>query len=79
MDEISKAMGSGVYNDLPRLLKIAKSELGIRDIPQGRPRPNENNIVEFRGRKKSDSTVDQRPAKTMEEAWNRAQEQLGGE
>jgi hypothetical protein len=79
MDEISKAMGSGVYNDLPRLLKLAKSELGIKDVPQNRPRPNENNIVEFRGRKKSDSTVDQKPAKTMEEAWNRAQEQLGGE
>lgn len=78
MDEIAKTMGSGVYNDLPRLVTLAKSELGIRDVPKKKEIPDRKNVFEFRGRRKSESNVDQKPAKTMQEAWDMALDQLAG-
>ena len=82
MDEIAKVMGPGAYNDLSRLHKYAKAELGIRDVPTNQ-RPVENggrrNVVEFGGKRRSESNVDNKPAKTMQEAWAQAEESLAEE
>jgi hypothetical protein len=79
MDEIAKVMGSGAYNDLSRLHKYAKVELGIKDEPTNR-RPTDNgnrrNVVEFGGKRRSESNTDKKPAKTMQEAWSQAEESL---
>jgi len=83
MDEIAKDFGAGAYNNLERLHKYAKAELGIKDATVTRTldsgKINRQNVVEFGGKRRSDSTVDNKPAKTMLEAWNRAEASLAEE
>jgi len=82
MDEIAKEFGPGAYNNLARLHKYAKVELGIKDAPAG-PRTVEGgdkkNIVEFGGKRRTESVMDNKPAKTMQEAWSQAESSLAEE
>jgi hypothetical protein len=81
MDEIAKVFGPGAYNDLERLFKYAKHELGIKTNPNQRSSENSDggNVMEFRGKRRSESNVDNKPAKTMQEAWDQAEESLANE
>jgi hypothetical protein len=82
MDEIAKEVGPGAYNNLERLHKYAKFELGIKDSPPNSGTTNggeRRNIVEFRGKRRSESVMDNKPAKTMQEAWAQAEEALANE
>lgn len=79
MDEIAREFGPGAYNNLERLHKYAKVELGIKDAPtnlrvvEGGDRKK---AVEFRGKRRTESVMDNKPAKTMQEAWDQAERQL---
>lgn len=74
MDEIAKSFGPGAYNDLERLHKLAKAELGIREAPVTQQK--KENVFQFSNRSKRDSNVEVKPAKTMLEAWNQALDSL---
>jgi hypothetical protein len=79
MDEIAKEFGPGAYNNLDKLYKYARVELGIKDSKPNNDTANNGgrrNVVEFGGKRRSDSVVDTKPAKTMQEAWKQAEEQL---
>lgn len=84
MDELAKTMGSGVYNDLPRLRKLANLELGV---VENKPAPKDDNVndrlnnrLETRSRMRTFNNVKQdAPPKNMKEAWDRAENQLSGE
>jgi Sec-independent protein translocase protein TatA len=79
MDEIAKSFGPGAYNDLGRLCKYAKAELGIKDTPTNQRQTESNgrkNIFEFSGKRRSEQNIDVKPAKTMQEAWNQAENAL---
>ena len=57
MDEIAKTMGQGVYNDLPKLAKLAKLELGVKDEPVVKHKQEDmeskrKNIVNFSNKRK---------------------------
>ena len=79
MDEIAREFGPGSYNNLERLYKYAKVELGIKDAPtnlrmvEGGDRKK---VVEFGGKRRTESVIDNKPAKTMQEAWAQAERQL---
>jgi hypothetical protein len=82
MDEIAKEFGPGAYNNLERLHKYAKVELGMKDAPTSQRTVEgggRKNIVEFGGRRKSESVMDNKPAKTMQEAWSMAESALADE
>ncbi len=82
MDELAKSMGVGVYNDLPRLSKLAKMELGLdnKKIPENNDEDDElnqkrKNIVNF-SRRRSASDILPPKVNTMAEAWDAAEDQL---
>ncbi len=82
MDNIAKEMGKGVYNNLEKLYKLAKLDLGIKDnvINFKDKQPNINGRVEMRGSmRKSNTQVNDKPVKTMEDAMGKAMEQLTDE
>jgi hypothetical protein len=83
MDELAKSMGNGVYNDLPRLRKLALIELGI---PEKKPEDKINNVndktknsFETRNRQRSPLHINKTAPKSMMEAWDRAEQQLAEE
>jgi hypothetical protein len=84
MDEIAQELGGGgkAYDNLPRLLKLAKYELGISDtqkqkneddIPRNRDR-GKRTVFEFSSSRKSG--VEKPVIKSMLDAWNAAEDQL---
>ena len=81
MDELAKSMGAGVYNDLPRLAKLAKLELGIKDKADkkddddGDIEQKKRNVVNFTNRRKG-ADVKKVPVKSMMDAWNAAEDDL---
>lgn len=82
MDEIAKEFGPGAYNNLERLHKYAKVELGIKDAPSGSRTVeggDRRNVVEFGGKRRTESVMDNKPAKTMQEAWTQAEASLAEE
>ena len=82
MDEIAKEFGPGAYNNLARLHKYAKVELGIKDVPANQRTAGgggRGNVVEFGGKRKTESVMDNKPAKTMQEAWAQAEAALADE
>ena len=82
MDEIATSMGTGVYNDLPRLRKLAMSELGIREVPKEEPNSQQkkiNNSFNMRRTNKTFGNSQDKPVKTMQDAMDKAMEQLGAE
>ena len=78
MDEIAVEFGKDnegnfiAHRNLPRLLKMAKSDLGVVDKPT--PRPNPRNQVESSTKKRG--TVQRKPANSMQEAWKQAESML---
>lgn len=82
MDEIAKEFGPGAYNNLARLHKYAKVELGIKDAPAVNRTVEggeKRNVVEFGGKRRTESVMDNKPAKTMQEAWSQAESSLAEE
>jgi len=81
MDRIAAEMGPSVYKSLPRLVKMAKMDLGL-------PLENKTQIastktqkrvgvkrqVESGNRRARD--IDTKPAQSITEAWNQAEQQL---
>ena len=86
MDAIARDFGSQVYNNLPKLLKTAKLELGIKGEDetktiQSKPgakvkTPTKRQTVDSGGMKKT--VTEPRAIKTMEDAFMQAQEDLAG-
>ena len=83
MDNIAGKMGRGVYNDLPRLAKLAKMELGlptetktkidnVTKLPQ--KRVGVKSQVESGSRRARD--VEKKDAQTITEAWDQSEAQL---
>ncbi len=81
MDEIAKEFGPGAYNSLAKLHKYAKVELGIKDVVANlrTVEGGKRNTAEFGGKRRSESVVDNKPAKTMQEAWSQAESALAEE
>lgn len=82
MDEIAKEFGPGAYNNLDKLLKYAKVELGIKDASSNLrvvESGGRKNAAEFGGKRRTESVMDNKPAKTMQEAWRMAEDQLAEE
>lgn len=81
MDEIARTMGRGVYNDLERLHKLAKTELGIKDnvVPirqdNGATGKKINNAVNMGGVRKQNNTST-KPVSTMADAFAKAEQDL---
>lgn len=81
MDQIAAEMGPGVYKNLPKLVKIAKLDLGL-PIGEKTQITNTNTQkrvgvkrqVESESRKARDIQI--KPANTIEEAWNQSEKQL---
>lgn len=81
MDRIAAEMGPGVYKNLPKLVKIAKVDLGL---PIGEKTQTVNTStqkrvgvkrqVESESRKARD--IQTKSANTIEEAWNQSEKQL---
>ena len=85
MDEIAQDYGKDAegnfvaYKNLPRLLNLAKSELGISTVkpkPKARPKVNPRKQIESGSLRKSVRTIADKPAGTMMEAFNQTLEQL---
>jgi hypothetical protein len=78
MDQIAspQRLGPGTYNDLNALHTLAKLELGIKDVPKREESVSTKRSVEFNGRRRSETNVESKPAKTMMEAWDQAESQL---
>jgi hypothetical protein len=80
MDEIAKEMGPGAYKNLDKLYKYAKAELGIKDTPVidiNSRKPQ--NRVEMRNSRRPATSFSDKPVKTMQDAWNKAQGDLAAE
>lgn len=84
MDEIAQEYGKDekgnfvMYHNLPRLLKMAKTDLGlsVSEKPKNRPKVNPKKQVESGSLRKSVKTVAEKPAQTMMEAFDQTLEQL---
>lgn len=81
MDELARTMGGGVYNDLPRLAKLAKLELGIStkkvDLEEKKTVVKKKGAVEMSSTRKTSSA--KKPIKSMSDAWDAAETSLQGE
>jgi len=83
MDEIATEYGDDadgnkiMYKNLPRLMKMAKVELGIKDtVPKKKQSTNVKRQVESSSNRKSVNMTTQKTPKTVKEAWDLAEEQL---
>lgn len=84
MDEIAMEYGKDakgnfvMYQNLPRLLKMAKTDLGIKDkttpINTKKSKVGVKRQIESQSRKKV--STQEKPAQSMREAWDQAEEQL---
>ena len=87
MDDIARTMGKGVYNDLPKLAKLAKVELGVPleketivtnpIVKKPQKRIGIKSQVESGSRRTRD--VEVKSANSIEEAWNQSEKQLKNE
>lgn len=82
MDELARTMGGGVYNDLTRLAKLAKMELGIADtkkvdVEEKKTVVRKKGAVEMSSTRKTSSA--KKPIKSMSDAWDAAETSLQGE
>ena len=73
MDAIAGELGNQAYNNLPRLLNLAKMELGIDLKPKTTPKPNPRSRVEHKTMRKA---VQHKEPNSMAEAWAQAEDQL---
>jgi hypothetical protein len=78
MDEIAAKMGRTVYNDLDRLLKYAKTDLGIKDEPKAQDTTKNklDNIVQMRSVRKQSNQSTDKPVTSMREAFAKAEDDL---
>ena len=85
MDEIAQEYGKDekgnfvMYHNLPRLLKLAKIDLGLptgEQKPKAKPKVNPKRQVESGSLRKSVKNVAEKPAQTMMDAFNQTLEQL---
>lgn len=85
MDEIAAEYGKDskgnfiMFKNLPRLLKMAKSDLGVEDKVTKIPQKNNSRVgvkrqIESRSRRKSN--IPNKVASTMQQAWELAEDQL---
>jgi len=75
MDAIAGELGPSAYNNLPRLLNLAKMELGIDLTPKTTPKAKPRSRVENKTMRKA---VQHKEPSSMTEAWALAEEQLSG-
>jgi hypothetical protein len=79
MDELARSMGQGVYNDLPRLAKLAKMELGVKDEPASKRDDGNDtkrkNVVNFNNKRKGADSAKPK-VKSMADAWDAAEDKL---
>jgi hypothetical protein len=82
MDRIAKEIGPGAYNNLDRLHKMAKLDLGIKDAPRVDLEKKNNDLngrFAARGVRRNRDSGNDKPATSMREAFNKALEQLEDE
>ena len=79
MDKIAKDLGPKAYENLPRLLNLAKLELDIKDEPketESKKTPNKKNVVDMGGKKKT--VTEPKAIGSMKDAFNQAVEEAAG-
>jgi len=83
MDAVAKELGPNAYKNLPRLLKIAKSELGIKEESKSDsdtitklPAASRKNVVDMGGKQKT--VTEPKKIQNMSDAFNQAVEEATG-